>query len=668
MKKTKQRTIKTALVMIMILLVAVPLVIQTIVSVKNTMSAGTDNAYEVNAAQASIVEERINDIMATNLEAIKIFAAAPSTLAYLKGEAATEADGQAIIAQLQTIDETLADGNSTALAGADGMQVLRSTGNLVDVSDREYYKEAMQGHTFISDMNISKTTGKCISTFAVPVFDTDKKTVIGMVQRNYDLSVLHDLLAEEVTQNRQEIVMVDRTGTVVAHSLRELNVEDPEKQDQNPFYTDSRGDKTYGEYTSDFMGDTWIISWIKLDVCGWVVASCRVKEEALKAAYSTLIIQILITVVFMVAGAVVALIYSKRIADPLHDVDESIAALSNGEFANVPPVDRNDEVGRTMDSTKKVVDTLKDIVSNIKSEASTMDSASVQLANMSSQMSQVTSDVANSVQEIAEGAVKQAGELQNARGNVDGITRAVADVENATTELESITARMKEASDDSAESLSMLGDTSTQMNNAIEDVSDKIASTSASVKDIEELVSKITAIAAQTNLLALNASIEAARAGDAGRGFAVVAEEIGALATDSTASAEDIRRRMDALLKESEEAVAIAENVKKTNLEQQEVISRTRDSVNVMISDVSVSVDKVSDISRAAKEVAVAKDAVTDVIDSISEISENNAASSEETGASMEELSATVQTLASNAADLKELSNRLTEQIAFFKE
>ena len=99
------------------------------------------------------------------------------------------------------------------------------------------------------------------------------------------------MVAEEVTQDRQEIVVVDRTGTVVAHSLREINVEDPEKQDQNPFYTDSRGDKTSGNYIAPFMGDTWMISWSKIEACGWIVASCRVKEVALQTVYDTAAVQ-----------------------------------------------------------------------------------------------------------------------------------------------------------------------------------------------------------------------------------------------------------------------------------------------------------------------------------------------------------------------------------------
>ncbi|MBQ4232951.1 MAG: methyl-accepting chemotaxis protein [Lachnospiraceae bacterium] len=662
------RSIKTRLIFMVVAMLMVSIIVLTVISAVNTVKQGVGNANEVNEAQAAIVEERVSAIIEMNLEALNVFAYSPSTIAYLDGTGKTDANATSIVEQLKKIDENMADGNSTALSGADGMQVLRSVGDCVDVSDRQYYKDAMEGKEAISDMVVSKTTGKCISTIAVPVYDASHSKVIGMVQRNYDLSVLHELLASEVTQKKQEIVMVDTTGTVVAHSARENNPDDPESQAENPFYTDSRGDKTEGNYVAPFMGDTWIISWVKIPKCEWIVASCRVQEVALASVYKTVAFQVIIGVIFIIAGIVVMVIYSKSITDPLKEIETSLTYLSAGAFKEIPAyTNRTDELGHIIKSTNNVIGTLRDIVANIKNGADAVSDASDNLADMSERISVTATDVATAVNEIAGGATQQAEEINNATANIMDIERAVGSVQNSTVDLTAITDRMQVASKESAKSLSELKSSSENMNRAINSISEKISATSQAVGSINDKVAAITDIAAQTNLLALNASIEAARAGDAGRGFAVVAEEIGKLAADSSQSADMIRAEMEVLLQQSKSAVTMAEDVQKTNEEQQKVIGETFASVNTMIEDIGDSVESVNSIAKNADACAGAKDVVVDVMSSLSSISEENAAGSEETGASMDELSNTVASLASSADSLREVSADLTEGISFFK-
>ena len=671
MDKKKQtgitKSVSFKLIFVMAVIVIIPAAVLTLLSLVNTINQGTDNANEVNTAQAAIVEEKLNVIFEENLETLRTFASSPLVKDYLQTGSMTT--GSRIYSQMLDIDRFMNDGNATALAGADGEQLLRTVGRPVNVADREYYQQAMAGADYyISDLMVSKSTCTAIVTISVPVYSEDGSAVIGVAQRNLDCGVLHDLVAGEVTQDRQEIVVVDRTGTVTAHSVRTIDIDEPEMQDQNPFYTDSRGDKTSGDYVAPFMGDTWLISWTKMENCGWIVASCRVKEVALQTVYKTVYAQAALGIIFIIAAIIVGIIFAGTLTRPLKDVNDTLSDLSEGRFSKVENgFGRSDEFGEIINNTNNVIEKLESIVNGIVNGADSVNRAAAELDDMSEQISLNAEDVSNAIQEIANGAAQQADEIAGATQNTDRIGAAVISVQEAAADLNDIAERMQRSSGEAADNLTELKKSSETMNDAIDDISAKISATSDAVGRINGMVDAITSIASQTNLLALNASIEAARAGDAGRGFAVVAEEIGKLASDSSNSAGQIRSEMDELLKQSREAVAQAVEVQKTNESQQEVIEATYSSVNTMIDDINNTVSGVALISDNAVSCVEAKDVVVDAMSSLASISQENAASSEQTGAAMEELSATVATLSGNAEALKQVSGTLTEGISFFK-
>ncbi|MCR5303368.1 MAG: methyl-accepting chemotaxis protein [Lachnospiraceae bacterium] len=662
-------SIKGKLILALVSLVVVPVLVLSIISMVISLNQGKANADEINNAQAQLVSQQLETIYEANFEALKAFAASSETINYLEGKETGADVEEDLLRQMTLIDESMNDGNSTALSDATGQQMVRTIGKLVNVAERDYFKQPMAGAPhYVSDLIVSKSTGTAIATFSVPVYNMDKTATIGIVQRNYNVGDLHELVAGDVTQDKQEIVIVDRTGTVVAHSGREVNTEDPEKQDQNPFYTESRGSTAEGHYVAPFAGDTWIISWEKLASSEWVVASCRVQEVALATVYHTVMIQGIFGVLFIIAGIIIAWIFANSITNPLSEVGNTLSNLAEGKFRKVEGYDRrSDEFGVIIKDTNDVVEKLKGIVGQISNGAGDVDNASDELANTSSRISSNTESVSHAVQEIATGATQQAEEIQNATRNIERIEEAVESVQTSAQELSNIADRMQVASSDSANSLSELKESSENMNQAINGISEKISATSDAVGRINGMVEAISSIASQTNLLSLNASIEAARAGEAGRGFAVVAEEIGKLALDSNDSANKIRSEMDALLSESQAAVKMADNVQKNNEKQQEVIESTFVSVNKMIEDIAVTTEKVEKISQDADACVSAQAVVADAMSSLSAISEENAASSQETGASMAELTETVSSLSDSARSLRNVSSSLSDEIGFFK-
>ncbi|MCR5211048.1 MAG: methyl-accepting chemotaxis protein [Lachnospiraceae bacterium] len=666
-KKVKgRRGVKAQLMTIMCLLVAIPIAVSIIVSMIMTRKDGIQSAMEINDVQARFIEESIDNILNQNVQAIQTFAGAPSTIEFLEGKTSLASD---LKKELQKIDENLADGNSTVLTGADGMQLVRSVGdNLVDISGREYFKKAMEGTVYVSDVQVSKTNGSRIVCIAAPVYDASQTKTIGIVHRNYDLSVFHDLLKNELVESKQEIILVDRAGSVIAHSGHEITADNPEDQSTSLFYTDSRGDKENGDYTTKMNGQTWMVSWAKEDHTGWVAASLRLQSVALAHVTQMIILLLILGIACVAAGLIVAFIVAKSYEGPVRVLNDSLADLSEGKFTEIKKyTDRKDEFGEMTNATNTVISKIKSVVMNIKGVMTELGESSSALAGNADQISQTVDDVSSAVEGIARGATDQAETVQKATDNINVLSDAIQDVANNAEGLASTATSMNDSSTSSAEALRSLAANMEAMMTAMADISEGMSATNTAVQGVNERVDGITSIASQTNLLALNASIEAARAGEAGKGFAVVAEEIGKLATESAQTAEEIRAEMAKLLKQSQNAMTKTAEVTEKSSDFNNVLNDTVSKINELIGGVGTTVDGVTTISGLSQESAASKTIIVDAMDSLSAISEENAASTEETSASMQELNATVNLLSDSAKGLNELAKKLEEDLEFFK-
>ena len=587
----------------------------------------------------------------------------PTIIAYIT---APEAGiGEDVIMQtLSSVDNVLADGNATTLTGADGVQIMRTDGGkLVDVHERDYFKYAMKGQPYISDVIVSAATGLRQITFAAPIQTTDG-SIVGIVQRNYNLNDFHELLAAEA----DDAFITDRTGLVAAHSQYEIGngAHDEESRASSEFMVSGKDSGFYHVDTGK--GYKAYVSYVVEPQSSYRVCVASNSTKVLSAARKSATIIVIIGIIMAIIAAVISIMMGRAFVAPIIDVSKSLSSLADGRFEKVEITrKRTDEFGDMIGNTNSVIQKLDEIVSNIKRSAGKVAKSSEELSDMANQISQTAEDVSNAVQEIATGATQQADEIQSATENVGKIGEAVGDVQDSTGSLSSLADKMKEASEVSSKSLASLQESSSGMTAKIDDIAHTIQATQNAVTNISEKVEGITSIATQTNLLSLNASIEAARAGEAGKGFAVVAEEIGKLAEDSKQMADDIRKEMDVLLEQSKAAVAAADEVKNGNSDQQIALGETLEAVNGMLEDIGSTVGGVQLISKGADTCESSKNAVVDTMSALSAISEENAASSEETGASMQELSATVTTLAGSANSLKDVAEQLNAEMEFFK-
>ncbi|MEI7990752.1 MAG: cache domain-containing protein, partial [Chloroflexota bacterium] len=98
----------------------------------------------------------------------------------------------------------------------DGSRLCDAIGGKTSVSDRDYFQEAIQGKTVISDPLISKTTGTPVIIFATPLIVEGK--IIGVVATSMSTTYFTDLLSVIQSGKSREGYLVSRDGIFITAS------------------------------------------------------------------------------------------------------------------------------------------------------------------------------------------------------------------------------------------------------------------------------------------------------------------------------------------------------------------------------------------------------------------------------------------------------------------
>ena len=376
-------------------------------------------------------------------------------------------------------------------------------------------------------------------------------------------------------------------------------------------------------------------------IVGMVFAGIPSKSAS-HAVINSILLMIISSVV--ITGLIFAggMYVANKTSGRMNKLAEQLIELANGNLSiTVDPalIARMDELGSISESAQILKDKLNETMNQITDMVGNLNSSSDELSTSSDQASEASSQVTTAIDEI---------------------TKRVKELDTAAT-------GMKKSCDNAMHAMTNLITQNTNVTESVKEIGQTIESTNQSAKSIDTFSQAITDIATQTNLLSLNASIEAARAGEAGRGFAVVADEIRALADQSKESADKIKDIVGQLLADSDASVAVMQKLNENFSEQSTQLDATKQDMHDMMENVNNVSESSELISIRVAELDKAKESLLSIISDLSAISEENAASTEETNASMEELNATFNILNSDAAQLKELAEKLSDTISFFK-
>ncbi|WP_299026620.1 methyl-accepting chemotaxis protein [uncultured Thermanaerothrix sp.] len=363
----------------------------------------------------------------------------------------------------------------------DGYALVSTDGQRNNMSDREYFKQAMSGQTVISEPLVSKGSQHVVIVFAAPIRSMGQ--VVGVMAAVVPTGAIEEIFDKARLGQTGDAYLIDRRGVLITPSRFEeqLKAENRIKErsalelriDTVASRAVLSGQEGNGEYQG-YRFRPVVGAYRYVPGVNWGLIVEQDVDEALAAANGLARILIFGAIVMAGLAGLAAFAFANQIARPIKVVSEALSSLSQGELAEHIDVNqrqlvlkRRDEIGQmghrlndlvdyftTMSATAEAIaagdltvgitprsekdllgnafmrmlSSLRQIVQGVAHNAQALEAAATELAEAANQAGQVTGQIATTIQQVAKGASQQSEAASRTAASVEQMTRAIQGV------------------------------------------------------------------------------------------------------------------------------------------------------------------------------------------------------------------------------------------------
>ncbi|MCR4823670.1 MAG: sensor domain-containing diguanylate cyclase [Treponema sp.] len=352
------KSIRTKLTLLLFFIALIPLLLVIGFYLAKNISASISSAESDGLLRNSIVNEHITEHFEKNLSVLRTIARNPLTLDYLnkKDDVKTPLMEQT----LRLTNEVFNDSNNMLITDKNGNQLARSDDYpLINVDHRTYFHEAMHGYEYISDVLISLANNRLITVLEVPVID-EKGNVLGMVQRDYDLSALQEYIKELATPNTR-VMICDSVGNIVAHSEETLESNRLIGVSSNPAVAAALAGKrgsisvVQESLASTSKKEKMLLCYSQNEISGWVIITERpyryIWAKVVIDAMTAVVLGGIMLFLLAVVSAFIAEKTTRKIRTISSLLDKAAEGDDNADFFSEL---KDDELGQMLNSINKI--------------------------------------------------------------------------------------------------------------------------------------------------------------------------------------------------------------------------------------------------------------------------------------------------------------------------
>ncbi|AIQ42287.1 methyl-accepting chemotaxis protein [Paenibacillus sp. FSL R5-0912] len=529
----------------------------------------------------------------------------------------------------------------------------------LDVSDRAYFQEALQGKDAVSEVILSRETNEYIVAIARPLRVNDQITgvLIG--------TALFGNIASPVTEvkigENGYAYMIDRTGLIVSHPDQGKVLKENVDANSNADLKEQVQLMKAGETGDGFYSYEGVHKYVSYQPSGnWVVATTASVQEYMAPADEIRNTTLVIILSFIVVAMLAAYFFTTRnIVNPIKKLERAMGLAGDGDLTVHTSIRSGDELQTLSESFNTMIDKQEAIIEKVRAGSVSLTSMSEEMAASSEEISASIQEISSSTQEIAFGAENNNQSVINASQVLVQLSSLVQLAQSKASATSGNADNTNQAAQEGRARVISTVQAMDTIHSSTKETEELLLTVSGLSEKVSTMIGTINKIAQQTNLLALNAAIEAARAGEHGLGFSVVAGEVRKLSDETHTQAGEITGLVSEMVSRITQAVDSMRGAAEAVESGVSIVNETDRTFVHIIQSVERITENVQEILDITRDEVATSDQIIKLIDSMGTISELAAANTENVSSATEEQAATVNNFAASAQEISAMANEL---------
>lgn len=554
-----------------------------------------------------------------------------------------------------------------------GGNLISTDGFTNNISERDYFKNAMNGQEFyVSNPSFLKDTDEQIIFTAVPI--KNENGIEGVLTCTFEGNFLSEQIKDLKYFNYTgQAYILNGDGRIIASDnfedvKNERNIIDESKENNSLKELSEihkimiSGDHGVREY-SDGIERHIAYSPIK-GTSNWSVAleveSSIVDKESHKIIRIFIGVGITGLLLLILFGWLLGEHIGKRFIKLKHSIQVLSQGIFNEELDN-SEILKEDEIGDIYRALNLTIESIKDIILGVKDNVEILNLQSDNLQESSEHIKVGSENITVAMNETADANTNQAQQLLEANDSMNEFGDDLSTMNNNIDELSEISSIIEDKVDESNKNIGELKIVVNNFENSFNKFNDEIRSMNEKISSIGNITDTIQGISMQTEMLALNAAIEASRAGEAGKGFSVVAEEVRKLAEQSKKSVNEIGSIINNVSIECKNMIDSTKDINLQVVNQKDKIGGTVNSFNSIMCVLQEITPKIAELLKSSEEINIKKQKIICIIENVSAVAEEISASTEEVAATSQEFNDTVE-------EIKNVSDKILKSVSELNE